>query len=647
MPQIVIANQVAPGYPMIIMGENMPQFGSRIRTSVNDTHSLYVTFSQLEGKHTLKYGLDLRAVRWHENAPGQAQNGQFNFDTRFVRSNPTTTASQNTSGTAMGALLLGLPNDARIGYNSALSLQSWYSAVYLQDDYKITRKLMLNLGLRWELEIPQTERFDRIAYGMDPDYEVPLKVPGMPPLRGAILFVNTDGRGRRQGETDYNNLGPRFGFAYQLNGNTALRGGYGLYYASGLSNISPSTVSVNALGSQPAFNTLTRIPNNNSSDGGRTPLTTIQDPFPNGISQPTGNALGPLTEIGNSISYANPYRVIPYNQQWQLSIQRLIGWNTMIDVGYVGSHALKQFNDLNWNERSDVWLQQETGEFTQIPNPFWGIFPSTSTLGGSRTIAQGRLWYPFPQFNQVNVYGLNTNRALYHSAQMAVRKRMSHGLWATVNYTYSKNMTYDGASLVNERHWRAVAASDRPHIFRVFASYEMPFGRGRKFLAGVPAWVNAFAGGWEFAGTFRLTSGTPLSITQARGRPMPLRNPTLPGPVSSRLGDRRDPATGRPANPFFDTSAWQVLPNDYVISLEPPRYSWLRGPRGTFTSMTGYKVFRISEKFKFELRGEATNLLNHPIFANPALNMDNPATFGAITSASGTRSINVSGKLRF
>jgi hypothetical protein len=121
----------------------------------------------------------------------------------------------------------------------------------------------------------------------------------------------------------------------------------------------------------------------------------------------------------------------------------------------------------------------------------------------------------------------------------------------------------------------------------------------------------------------------------------------LTGAVSDRLGDQLDPRTGRPTNPYFDTSVWQVLPSDYVISLEPPRYSWLRGPRGTYTSMTAYKVMGITEGVKFEFRVEAANLLNHPIFGNPAVNMDNPATFGAITSAGGTRNINISGKLRF
>ena len=478
MPEIVLANQVSGGYPMIAMGENIPQFGSRLRASVNDTHSLYITFNQLAGRHTIKYGLDTRAVRWHENAPGEIQNGRFNFDTRFTRSDPTTTATQNTSGTAMGALLLGLPNDAQIGYNSALSLQSWYTALYFQDDLKVTPKLTLNLGVRWELETPQTERFNRIAYGMDPGYPVPLQIPGMPQLKGALLFVDQDGRGRRQGETDYNNFGPRFGFAYKIDGNTAIRGGYGLFYASAISNISGSgSVNVNALGSQPSFNVVSRIPNSNSTNGGRTPITTMQNPFPNGIAKPTGNSLGVLSELGNTINYANPFRRTPYNQQWQFSIQRVIGWSTMVDAGYVGSHALKLFNDYNWNERSDIWLQQGVNESTSVPNPFWGIFPATSSLGGSRNIAQGRLWYPFPQFNNVNVFGMNTNRALYHSFQFALRKRMSHGLSATVNYTYSKNMVYDGASLVNDRQWRAVASSDRPHIFRVFATYSLPFGR--------------------------------------------------------------------------------------------------------------------------------------------------------------------------
>jgi hypothetical protein len=100
-------------------------------------------------------------------------------------------------------------------------------------------------------------------------------------------------------------------------------------------------------------------------------------------------------------------------------------------------------------------------------------------------------------------------------------------------------------------------------------------------------------------------------------------------------------------NPYFDTTAWQILPSDYVISLEPPRYSWLRGPRGTYASMTAYKTFRVTEKMRLELRGEAANILNHPIFGNPATNYDNPATFGSITSAGGTRNVNVSGKIRF
>ena len=647
LPGVVLGNQVSKGYAMFKINENMPYFGSKVRTSVNDTHSLYLTFNQLKGRHAFKYGLDMRVVRWNENQPGESQNGEFYFDTRFTRSDPTTSSTINASGTSMASLLLGLPYDARIGYNSALSLQSWYSALYFQDDFKVTRRLTLNLGLRHELETPPTERYDRISFGVDPNVPVPLTIPGLQ-LKGVLQFVNQNGRGRRGAETDYNNFGPRFGFAFQMNSKTVVRGGYGLFYANGLGNISGTgSVSVNALGAQPTFNAVTRIPNSNSTDGGRTPITTMQNPFPNGLVTPTGNTLGQLSELGNSVNYANPFRVLPYAQQWQFSIQRSVGQATVVDAAYVGSHALKQYHTYNWNERSDKWLVSGSGEYDRIPNPFYRVFPSTSTLGGSSETTKGRFWVAYPQFNNLTVYGMNTDRSLYHSGQFSIRRRMAHGLMLNANYTFSKNLYYDGASLINERHWRTVSSTDRPHIFRIFANYRMPFGRQRAIGNSAPKWLDAAIGGWELAGTFRMTSGTPLSISERAGRPIPIADPVKGGSVADRLGDRIDPKTGAPTNPYFDTTAWKALSSDYVISLEPLRYSWLRGPRGTYANLTAYKVFNLRERFKFELRGEANNVLNHPIFGNPATDMNNPVTFGSITSAGGTRTINISGKLRF
>ena len=147
MPEVVLANQVSGGYPMIAMGENMPQFGSRLRASVNDTHSLYITFNQLAGRHTIKYGLDTRVVRWHENAPGEIAERplQLRYAVHPLRSHHRP-RHRTPRVPSMGALLLGLPNDAQIGYNSALSLQSWYTALYFQDDLKVTPRLTLNLG---------------------------------------------------------------------------------------------------------------------------------------------------------------------------------------------------------------------------------------------------------------------------------------------------------------------------------------------------------------------------------------------------------------------------------------------------------------------------------------------------------------------
>ena len=488
---VILANQVSKGYSMFKIGENMPYFGSKVRTSINDTHSLYVTFNQLKGRHALKYGLDMRLVRWNENQAGRIAKTESSTSIPDSR-DPIRPRPRQLTPPDRRCLRCcwDCPTMRASATTAPLSLQSLYSALYLQDDIKVSRKLSLNLGLRHELETPQTERFDRISFGVDPDYVLPLSVPGVAPLKGALLFVGQDGRGRRQALTDTNNFGPRFGFAYQLTRTTVLRGGYGLFFSSGLSNIGgTSSVNVNALGAQPSFNAVTRIPSSNSTDGGRTALTTIQNPFPNGLVTPTGNSLGALTELGNSISYANPYRVMPYVQQWSFSVQRMVGRDLMVDAGYVGSHALKQFNTFNWNERNDAWLAQGSGEFDQIPNPFYGVFPATSTLGGSRNTTKGKFWVTFPQFNNVTMYGANTDRALYHSGQFAVRKRMSHGLMLNINYTYSKNMIYDGASLINERHWRSVASTDRPHIFRIFGNYELPFGSKRALFSDAPKWA--------------------------------------------------------------------------------------------------------------------------------------------------------------
>ena len=637
LPAAIAQNQATPGWPIFNLGENMAYIGSRDRQSVNDTHAALATFNKLQGRHTVKFGVDYRLIRWNEANPGTSGAGNFSFNSTFTRSDPARSSTSDTSGTSMASLLLGVPSSGSLGYTSSLSLQSHYAGLFVQDDIKISPKLTLNLGLRYELETPFTERFDRVSYGFDENAALPVTVPGMD-LRGGLLFANVDGRSRRQGKLDTNNLGPRFGFAYSATPKVVVRGGYGMFFSSGIVNQS-------ALVGVASFDAITRYVA--SIDGNRTPFTTISNPFPNGIVQPTGSRLGVATELGNAITFLDPNRVLPYVQQWQFSVQRELPWQTLVEAAYVGVQSLKLPEDFNWNEKPDVYLPLGAAENNSVRNPFLGVFPPTSTLGQGANVTQNRLWTRFPQFTTVNIIGSNTARATYHGLQMRVQKRFSHGLTLVANYTNSKTMEYNASSMVNVRQYRTVSDIDRPQMFRLFANYELPFGRGRAWGSNWPRLLNATLGGWEVSGILKLTSGEALSVTEGRGRPIPLFDPTNSGSVAGRLGDRLDPATGLPTNPYFDTTAWQRLPSDYSITPEPPRLDWLRGPRETATNLTFFKAFRLSEAFRLEVRGELNNFTNTPSFENPGTDMSTPATFGVITSDQGPRTVQLGARIRF
>jgi len=653
LPPIVQANQISPGYAQFIMAENIPSFGAAIRSSNNDTYSTYATVTQLRGKHSLKYGADLRLLRWNENNPGTSQEGRFTFTSAFTSSDPTNSATTSSSGTGMASLLLGTPSAGSIGYNSAISVQNLYASGFVQDDIKVTHKLTVTLGLRYELETPPTERYNRLAWGFNPTAPLPITVPGYN-LEGGVQFVNQNGYGRESGTIDGNNFGPRFGFAYSPSSKWVVRGGFGIFYSNLLDNLAGfNQVTTIGLGAQGSYNTVTNMTTTN--DGGLTPATTVANPFPNGLTAPTGNSLGLLTDLGTSVSVLNPHRLNPYVEQWQISVQRQLSATSVLSVAYVGSHALKLVSSLldqtgeglNLNELPDQYLVAGLPANNKVTNPFYGIFPSTTSLGSSTTTTQGQLWVKYPQFTTVTEYGNNTNNDLYHSMQVRYEKRLSHGLSLVGNFTYSRNMFYDMTSLVNVRKYRTVSSTDYPFVGNVFAVYDLPVGRGRQFGSSMPSVLNGILGGWTLAGSYTGRSGDPLTVTQTLGRPSAEVDPVYNTPIESRLGDKVNPVTGIPTNPYFNTSVWVPLPNNYTITKEPPLLDWLRGPSQQFKNISIFKSFNIHENVRLELRGLINNFTNTPVFGDPATNMSTPATFGVITTASGTRNVNFMAKLRF
>ena len=642
LPEAIAAHQIAPAWPVMnIGGDGAAYIGSRPRQSVNDVWTLLGNFTKSKGNHSLRFGVDYRVVRWNENNPGEQANGQFVFNNTLTRSNPSTSSSGNTSGSAMASLLLGqvsTQTNSRIGYTAPLTLQSHYTGSFFQDDWKATRRLTVNLGVRYELETPSTERFDRLLYSFDPTIDLGLTAPGYGPLKGGVRFVNDSGTPRRQGNIDANNFGPRFGFAFTPRNNMVIRGGYGIFYSSGITNLSSGTPTTDA-----AFGATTPYPG--GGDTLPTPGVNLSNPFPNGYVQPTGKSLGAKTDLGTTVYWYNPDRLLPYVQQWQLSVQRQFPGQVLAEIAYVGMHSLKLYEDLNFNETPDAFLSMTN----TVTNPFRGILPATSTIGSPSTLAASKLLVAYPWFNELRQYRNSDGRVIYHALQARVQKRMSHGLNLVGNYTHAKALQYYQYSAVNVRKWRTVTEFDKPHLLRLFATYELPFGRGR--AVGKTWWrgVDMVLGGWSLTWVTRYSSGNALTVSDTNGTPIPIGDPIKSGSTNDRLGDRIDPATKLPVNPWFQRDVWIHIP-DFRVSPEPKdRWSWLRGPSAFTNNATLSKILPVTERWKVELRAEIASPFNSPVFDDPATDLASPATFGTITSASssGTRTIMFGAKLRF
>jgi hypothetical protein len=635
MPSIITGNQAVRGYPVFSLGENLVSLGSTQSYSREEVFSLISTWNKLVGNHSIKFGADERINRVNNSSPGSNAFGNFTISPKFTQSDPTTNSTANTSGTAMATLLLGLADSGNFGSNSATSIKDTYSGLFVQDDWKISQRFTLNLGVRYELETPFHERYNRQSLQFDPTATLPVTVPGYT-LQGGILFAGVNGNPRTP-PADKNNFGPRIGFAYNVASKTVVRGGFGIFYA-------PVAVDTSqAFGSIGAFNSVT--PFVGSTNSYETPSATLANPFPNGLIQPVGSSVGLMAQVGNTFTALDSNRVSPYAEQWQIGVQRELPSQIVVEAAYTGMRSVKELESYsNYNEIPDSLLALGAAGTVQVKNPFYGIFPATSTLGTSSTFAQNKLWAPYPQFNGITMQGVPTGMTIYHAGQAKVEKRLTHGLNFLSSYTFSKAIQNNTSSLRNVRHWRAVSPLDQKQSFNFAFTYSIPF----QFKGGGVRWLeNQLFGGWAVSGLMAIGTGSPLSVTQANGRPYRIAKPGLSGSVNSRLGDGGFDSSGHLKNAYFNTYAFQALPSQYVIASDGPYLDDLRAPGSSGFSASLFKSFPIRERLKLQVRFDSTGLTNSPNFGAPGTNMSQLATFGQINSSSGQRTMQGSARLTF
>ncbi|MCL5743476.1 MAG: TonB-dependent receptor [Acidobacteria bacterium] len=583
-----------------------------------ETHTWTGDALKLVNGHTMKFGGVYRLNRassFRPNSPG----GNFSFNQGWTRQ----TFNGNVGGNGIASMLLGLMSAGQIQYQPALALQVPYYGVYFQDDWRVSNRLTLNLGVRWDSDRPMTERYNRLSR-FNFNAPLPVQAPGLPPLTGGLQFVGRDGTARGVKNPDDNNFAPRLGMAYKVTDRLVMRSGFGIFY-NPTTGFGPGGAAIGAL----TFNTTTSV--TTSIDGGRTPYTNLSNPFADGFNQPTNGSLGLLSMLGESINAQAPFDRTPYTVQWNYDVQYQFGGNMLLDVAYVGNAGVKLLSQTQLNQIPDADLALGAALANKVANPFLGIIPATSAVGkATTTLAQ--LLRPYPQFTGVQQTWGALGHSSYHALQMKLRKRYASGLQFLVSYTWSK-MIDDFSSTAgfmgvvnpgfsnnnNRRLDRSLSAMDIAHHLVFNYQYSLPFGKGRQFLnhGGVLSAANTTN---AMGGTQRPDS-TGISTRS-------------PGGVKDRLND------------YFNLNAFAVSPL-YTFGTIGRNLPDNRGPYLFNWDLSLIKQIPIHEKIHLDLRGELFNAFNNVSFKNPSGTVFGLPQFGAVTAAYDPRIIQVALKLTF
>jgi hypothetical protein len=584
------------------------------------SYPLIVNLTRSQGNHNFKYGFEGRMIR--VNVWEARDAGSFSFSAGMTQGpNPNTASSS--AGNGFASFLLGTGSGGNLiqAWKNVAS-QSFYFAGYAQDDWRITPKLTLNLGVRYDFDTPRTERYNRMNW-FDPTAPSPLatRVPEFNRLTGGVVFVGVDGASRYQYDKDTNNIAPRIGLAYQFNSKTVVRAGYGHFFGA-----SPQQ----ALGTLGPFGFRLENPWVNTLDG-ITPFNLLRNPYPQGFRTPPGAADGLLTSAGANLQAPLRDTVTPYSMQWNLNIQRELPWQVTFEAAYVGTRGLQLSRNgegglsINQLDPRHMALGSQLNQL--VANPFFGIV--TTGVLANRQVSRAQLLRPFPQFTDIQPLFSSGASSNYHAMQLNFSKRFSHGLQLEGNYTWAKNIE-EGENHQNSyfiRGDRALAGIDLAHRFVVSYLWELPFGKGRKFGGGAPPALNAVIGGWQFNGITSFISGTPLSLSA--NNTAGIFSPTL-RPNNNGMSGKLDGPVHERLNRYFNTSVYSQ-PAPFTFGNVTATLPDIRNHGIKNFDLSLFKEFQPLERMAVQFRVEALNAFNTPRFGGPNTSVTS-STFGQITS---------------
>jgi outer membrane receptor protein involved in Fe transport len=602
------------------------------------TWQLYDSVTWVRGAHNFKFGVDARLLRFN-NYQVANLSGNYSF-VATLTGNP---QAQSGTGSGYATFLLGDVSSATINTGLGQAEAGHSFTWFTQDDWHVTHRLTINLGLRYDYQTWPVERYNGISNFL------PAMVNPQTHLLGEIGYAGKDfGRSPFNGSS--NVFSPRAGFAYDLGSSrTVIRGGYGIYYESVFSR--------DFAGATAGFASTTTTFN---PPGGNAnfPAFIFSQGLPSPPVQSLGSALGPSAFLGQSVSYSQPIEKTPMSQQWDVTVQRQLPGNWVAEIGYAGNHSDHLVaGGYDLNQLPQQYLSLGNALQNNVPNPYAGIVPGS--LGGA-TIAQSQALKPYPYYSAINVSAPTLGNSIYHAGFLSVQKRLSHGLVLLASYTKAKLIS-DSVSVpvnfgpvvqtttvgyqngvFNRAAERSIDPTNVAQRLVVSSVYELPFGRGKKFAFSNPA-VDAVLGGWQVQGILTIQTGLPIIITGANNNLATRPNST-----------GQSAALDNPSRTQWFNTAVFVNPPNYTFGNVARTLPDLTGPKTVNVDLSLIKNVHVWERFSIQLRAESFNSMNHVNLGQPnasfvagANGLNSSSTFGTITSAAAARTYQFGAKVVF
>lgn len=727
-----------------------PRFDLTQYTSINQSSDFFntddvwlgnVSISKQLSTHFLRAGVEFRRYITAGQGGG-TENGDYSSSGNDATQNYGTNASALAgagAGFSVGELEMGILTGGTQNQNSDYLTRSDYYSAYVQDDWRASRQLTLNLGLRWEHETPMTELNGKsiVSFNFDAVNSTtvagaanyisqgvqsanPSILPAAITPTGGAVFANTNGHGIAPYQSPMWDFSPRIGLAFAVTPKTVVRAGFGMFFdslllydISGSNSGSTTTITL----PQQGYSQSSSITAPVFSATGVSITSTLDNPFPGGLTPASGNTLGANTGLANDLQFLPPNPHTPYNERWSLGFQQQMG-QFVLQVNYVGNHGVhtptvqpsagtnyggRDYNGVPTQYYSPFQngydYQENAVMGANVANPFYQLVPSSSQCSaGSVTVGLPQLLRPRPEFCEINAYTFD-GEAIYHSAQVQLQRRFTKGFSTTQAFTWSKSM--DATTFLNPgdvKPWYGISSTDRPLRYSTSVIYQLPWGRDRRWLSHSHGVIAQVVGGWQMQAVYQIQSGAPLNMgndvyygksigdshwsrsqykstqvlasnaagTNAVGgfwfNPSNwLVSTAAAGPLGTHPSALIPTShlitaagTGNPICPLAYSATnpatrycSTVEPGTYQLRISPLRYSNLRADHLNQADVGLQREFQLSRLGVIQVRMEAVNLLNHPVYSAPSTDPTNAQFDQIVSQANASRVFQFAGFFRF